>query len=607
MFSHRLPRLEHVTKLGKGYSHQELHTVIGSFFRRGKWVSLPIASTDRIDAKKFSATRAKSKTVCMTVWPLRILRIIVGCMLLGCPMQVSAQSTGQPLLLPDQPFDYVDYAVNNLPAHFAAEIARDSTPANNPITDAGATLGRVLFYETRLSHNNTMSCSSCHFQENGFSDPAPMSEQVDGNLTERHSLALVNTQFFGDGFLSGRALSDVSAPTLEAQALLPITSSELGIGALGDANIDVALGKLTNTSFYEPLFLDAFGQAEEPGGNVITTERLANALGQFVRSLVSYNSKFDTIFDANGNEDPALVAAAFTAQEQLGKQLFHGKGQCANCHQGNTQSTLQVHNNGLDATTIDPGAGDGLFKSVSLRNVEVRGSFMHDGRFSSLEEVVEFYSTGIQDHPDLDFRLRENQDRTQGPLFIDFTEEESAALVAFLETLTDQNFLTDERFSDPFVITCDFDDDRFCGADDLNLLLAEGPIALGVPTDISNELYDLNGDGTLDAADVELWLADAAGANGLPSAYEFGDANLDGIVNTDDFLAWNVNRFTADTAWDAGDFNGDGFVDVSDFNIWNVNRTPGTPPQQVPEPSAGLLLILCLLPGLVAFRKNHVA
>ena len=491
--------------------------------------------------------------------------------------------------MPEQLDGYVAYAVDNLPAHFDTEMARDNTPDSNPITDAGATLGRVLFYDKRLSHNNSMACSSCHFQENGFADPRPQSVNSDGTLSTRHSMALANGKFY----TNGRFLSDESAPTLEDQVLLPIQSPELGLD-LHTVNV-----KLNAAGFYDDLFTAAFGSPE------ITSERVSQALAQFVRSMVSYNSKFDSIFDESGQADVQRLSL----EEQHGLQLFNGAARCASCHESSAQVADQVHNNGLNATTIDPGAGDGKFKAVSLRNSEVRGAFMHDGRFESLKDVITFYGTEIQDHPDLDFRLRENFSPDGEPVSLDFTREEIDALVAFLETLTDWDFLSDPKFSDPFVVPCDFDGNGQCDVADFDLMLAAGPLAVGVDVDPENQVFDLNGDGVLDISDAEKWLSDAAEANGFSEAYLFGDANLDGFVDVSDFNAWNQFRFSDLSAWSQGDFNFDGVIDGSDFNIWNGNKFSGVSrfgPNAVPEPDA-MFLLASLTAGWLLCHRRLVA
>ncbi len=501
------------------------------------------------------------------------------------------QSVGFPKL-PAVMDDYYGYAVENLPAHFGdsrqflSAVSFDNTPADNQITNPGSTLGRVLFYDKRLSHNNTTSCASCHQQANGFADSERFSTGADGAQTSRRAMGLTNAKFYDNG----RFFWDERALTLEDQVLMPIADPNEMAMDLDDLNT-----KLASTSFYADLFQSAFGSSQ------ITSERISKAMSQFIRSLVSYGSKFDSAFDDNGSPSFDLV---FTAQEELGRQIFHGQGRCSFCHTSNAHVAQQVHNTGLDAFVTDPGAGDGKFKAPSLRNVAVREFFMHDGRFASLEEVVEFYSTEIQEQPNLDFRLRDG-DKDDTAIRFNFSNEELDALVAFLQTLTDENFLTDPKFSDPFVLPCDFNDDEMCGINDLNLLLAEGPVVTGVSVTVDNGLFDLDGDGVIDNADVAVWLRQAAESHGLASAYSVGDANLDGVVDGLDFDVWFTGRFGTTTDWDGGDFNGDGVVDVSDFNRWNESRaTSSLPSEHLPEP-ATLWLFLVGAMWVIRNSRRH--
>ncbi|MFN8885724.1 cytochrome-c peroxidase [Gemmatimonas sp.] len=323
-----------------------------------------------------------------------------------------------------------------LPRHFTGPsggppaIAADNTPASNVTTDAGATLGRVLFYDRRLSVNSRVSCASCHRQEFAFSDTARLSRGFDGGLTTRHSMGLSNARFY----TSGRFFWDERAATLEAQVLQPIADpTEMG------ERLDELPAKLARAAYYPALFEAAFGTRE------ITTDRVARALAQFVRALVSTNARFDRAVGANGGPNGADL---LTAQELLGQQLYIGRAGCARCHGTTAHISDAVHNTGLDATITDAGAGNGRFKAPSLRNVEVRPPYMHDGRFQTLEQVVDFYDRGVRANPALDPRLR-----TPGgqPQRLNLTVTERDALVAFLKTLTDRTFLTDPRFSDPFV------------------------------------------------------------------------------------------------------------------------------------------------------------
>jgi cytochrome c peroxidase len=335
--------------------------------------------------------------------------------------------------LPQAAVHYADAA--DLPAHFQAAFegrsvaATDNTPADNPITDAGAALGRVLFYDPRLSANDGLSCAGCHNQSLGFSDAPAQSVGFAGGLTRRHSPGLANGRFYS----RGRFFWDERAATLEDQALTPIQDAhEMGL------TLDDLTAKLEATPYYPPLFSAAFGTPE------ITSDRVSRAIAQFVRSMVSKDSRYDRAFAAGGTPN---FGAVFTAQEQEGEQLFRSAG-CASCHATVAQVSDSVHNIGLDPVSTDTGAGHGAFKAPSLRNVAVRPRFMHDGRFTSLEQVVEFFNSGVQANPDLDPRLRAADG---SPKRLGLDPGEKAALVAFLKTLTDSTFLNSPRFANPFV------------------------------------------------------------------------------------------------------------------------------------------------------------
>ena len=345
--------------------------------------------------------------------------------------------------LPAQSFSYSDASVG-LPAYYTQGNAplgnvagADNTPNNNPITNAGATLGRVLFYDKKLSANDTVACASCHIQEHGFADPRVLSVGFNGGNTGRHSMGLANARYYNRGHF----FWDERADTLEDQVLQPIQDSvEMGM------TLTQLEAKLMDVSYYPALFEAAFGD------DTINSNRISLALAQFVRSMVSTGSKFDSAFPANGGQPD--FAAVFTAQELQGLQLFgqatpgdQGLG-CVRCHGTSAHISDNIHNNGLDiGTTGDDGAGNQRFKAPSLRNIAVRPPYMHDGRFATLEEVIEFYNSGVQANPNLDNRLRGNNNQ---PRRLNLTDAEKAALLAFLETLTDNEMLADPRFSDPF-------------------------------------------------------------------------------------------------------------------------------------------------------------
>ncbi len=344
--------------------------------------------------------------------------------------------------LPDTPFNYVNI---NLPNHYNAPPINnsDNTPGNNPITDLGATLGRVLFYDVNLSANNTISCSSCHVQQAGFSDPDRFSTGFEGGLTGRNSMGLANAKYYQNG----RFFWDERSATLEEQVLQPIQDHiEMGM------ELDDLVAKLQVLDYYPILFDNAFGTPD------VTSDRISRALAQFIRSMVSFDSKFDAgVAAVGGNFNDNTQFPNFTAEENQGFQIyFTNRGNCDACHGTAATISPEARNNGLFLDYPDNGLGNvtgnpndnGKFKSPSLRNIELTAPYMHDGSLASLEDVVAHYNNGVQNHPNLDNRLRGNGGQ---PRRLNLSQQEQAALVAFLRTLTDNSFITDEKFSNPFI------------------------------------------------------------------------------------------------------------------------------------------------------------
>jgi cytochrome c peroxidase len=343
-------------------------------------------------------------------------------------------STERTLRLPEVPYRYADV---DLPIHFKqpAALRFDNTPTDNPITDWGATLGRVLFYDTRLSANNTTACGSCHVQAHAFADPNRFSRGFHGGMTDRHAMTIANVRYHP----RGRFFWDERGRNLEDMVLMPVENSlEMGL------KLDQLPAILSREKRYPELFRQAFG---EP---TIDAQRISRALAQFLRAMVSYQAQYDhgraAALGAVGDDFPN-----FTPQENRGKALFMRN--CSLCHLPDQEAhfiMIEPVNTGLDEDTerSDGGVGDisvnprdmGRFKSPSLRNVDVTGPYMHDGRFATLDEVLEHYSSGGKKHPNKDVRIQ--------PLHL--TNSEKAALIAFLKTLTDQKFLEDPKFSDPF-------------------------------------------------------------------------------------------------------------------------------------------------------------
>ena len=363
--------------------------------------------------------------------PLLVLVFVLSAGALAPPVP-AARNT---LNLPATPYRYANV---QLPAHLTLPGRNhDNTPPDNPLTDDGATLGRVLFYDRRLSANNTTSCGSCHVQAHAFADPKPFSKGFHGARTDRRAMPLVNLRYYQ----RARFFWDERAGNLEEMVLLPI-QSRIEMGQALNQVIDT----FARDARYPALFARAFGDRQ------ISEDRIGKALAQFVRSMVSYQSRYD--------EGRARVRLAqddfdsFTQQENRGKALFMRN--CASCHMqdGNEHFFVPTPaNTGLRGTdpAADGGVGDatlrpaelGSFKSPSLRNVEVTAPYGHDGRFATLGGLIDHYSDNPILDPNVGYMV------PVGPLT--FTASEKAALMAFLNTLTDRTFLSDPRFSNPFV------------------------------------------------------------------------------------------------------------------------------------------------------------
>jgi cytochrome c peroxidase len=390
-----------------------------------------------------------------------LLLVLAACAENATPSPMPMDDTAP--ILPDTPLAYA----RPLPPHVMRSIGPgvDNMPAGNPITDAGATLGRVLFFDTQLSANSTTSCASCHRSEVAFGDDAAASEGFAGGATARNAMPLSEVRFYS----RGRMFWDERAATLEDQVLQPIqNATEMGM------TLDEVVARIRARSFYAPLFTAAFGDDR------VTSERIARALAQYVRAIVSFDSKWD-----RGVTQVATIADPFpnfTAAENRGKTLFFGqhdlntRGLCGTCHMRDNPLATRPPNappngppqtnvaffqsigpadNGLPVRENDVGVG-GLtgvpqqrnqFKPPSLRNIALSAPYMHDGRFTTLAEVVDYYDHDISATPNLHPLLRA-QDGS--PLRLHLSVEDRAALVAFLETLTDASLASDPRFADPF-------------------------------------------------------------------------------------------------------------------------------------------------------------
>jgi cytochrome c peroxidase len=310
----------------------------------------------------------------------------------------------------------------------------------NTINNNLTTLGRVLFYDRNLSLNNSIACGSCHIQAHGFADSKQFSVGLNNGLTARNASALINTGNSHTKFWDGRGTTDYTV----ADFMPVVNHVEMDI-----FNLNMLPNKLSGLSYYPALFNAAFGTS------TITVSEISSALADFTGNLLSSNSRFDRGINS------------LTADEQLGWRLFNGKALCYNCHNGNNLDgySSAYENIGLEVNYSDPGRGRitqmsgdvGKFKVPTLRNIALSAPYMHDGRYKTLREVIDHYSEGIQNSPNLSWVFRtgnniNNFDNTSpgSPVRLNLTDEEKKQLEAFLLTLTDVDFVADPRYSNPF-------------------------------------------------------------------------------------------------------------------------------------------------------------
>ena len=349
------------------------------------------------------------------------------------------------LQLPEQ--DY-DYQTTNYPSGFLENLGGDfcdfcPTPNGSgfindlPINNATATLGRVLFYDPQMSLNNSVACASCHHQTTGFADPVAHSVGFGGRITPRNSSSIANVRFSSNLFWDSRVslVTDLVSQPLQNHI-------EMGMESL-----DNLTNKLSKVEYYPELFQNAYGSPD------VTQDRIRDAVAQFLTSMVSCDTKYDHELPNN--------FAGFTPLENIGRELFFSnKAKCSQCHAGsnfkapdndpNSPYSLPTikgtANIGLDIVYADNGKEDGQFKIPTLRNIALTAPYMHDGRFKTLEEVVEHYNSGVKAHTKLDDKLKTNGT----PQHLNLNDVEKMALVAFLNTLTDQSMITDPKFANPF-------------------------------------------------------------------------------------------------------------------------------------------------------------
>lgn len=316
--------------------------------------------------------------------------------------------------IPTLPTSTYNYLIT-FPTHIQnALTANDNTPADNPITNDGATLGRVLFYDKQLSKNNTISCASCHKQDQAFDDNAALSKGFEGGLTPRNSMAILNLRFYK----SGKMFWDERAATLEKQVLQPIQNHiEMGL------TLTELETKVRALSYYPALFQKAFGSTQ------IDSVRIAKSLAQFCRSIVTYQAKYDRV--KQGLEQ-------FSPAEAAGEQLFLNAGNitCASCHTPPMFITsTPIQGFGL-ADNTDLGINNQRrFKSGSLRNISNRTSLFHNGSIANLQTMLTAGAPGTNSAPIAQHSI---------------APQDVQNIIAFLNTLTDNSILTEARFANPF-------------------------------------------------------------------------------------------------------------------------------------------------------------
>jgi len=315
-----------------------------------------------------------------------------------------------------------------------------------------ATLGRVLFYDINLSEDRSVSCASCHKQELAFADDVALSEGVQARRTSRNSLALGSVFSFQE-YYGNRTFNrvpffwDNRASSVQEQ-------SEQTFANDNEMNMDMhqVVSRVREQPYYAPLFKAAYGgEAGSDGSEQITEQHVLDAVSVFVNAIGSFNAKYDQELDKhfakNGNIDNLMIDFdGFNAEQNRGKALYISD--CAGCHgETNGFPGELSSNNGLDMQYEDQGEGSGLFKVPTLRNITLTGPFMHDGRFETLDDVLDHYSNGIQNHNNLGDQLKQSNGQAKQ---FNYSQSDREALKAFMETFVDQDILTDERYADPF-------------------------------------------------------------------------------------------------------------------------------------------------------------
>lgn len=348
----------------------------------------------------------------------------------------------------------ITLAASNVPIHLSN--GRGFETVNQSPSDARkALLGRVLFYDKQLSATGETSCATCHKQEIAFSDDLAFSKGINGAVTKRNSIALGSVPTFAPAISGYGSSGDASRAAVEGEVKFFWDERAATIKEQSEQTIadEIEMGRdlhhlsdeLKNQELYQILTMKAFGTTD------LTPDRITLALERFTSSIVSLNTRFDAL----ANERFGSRTSDATEQERRGMELFERN--CASCHGSQMgKPNVTLANNGLDAIYSDKGLGartgrfghNGVFKVPFLRNVELTGPYMHDGRFNTLREVIDHYSEGIANHPNLAIQLRD--DFGTRPRRMNFTEADKQALISFLKMTTDETVLVNPSFSDPF-------------------------------------------------------------------------------------------------------------------------------------------------------------
>lgn len=349
---------------------------------------------------------------------MRIVVILLG-LLIASSSCKKDEETGQP----EEKWDPTTYELIVPKGYPQPEI-----PQDNPMTVEGVKLGRMLFYDPILSADNSQSCADCHAPELSFTDVKKFSTGIDGIAGTRNAMSLINAAWIRNLNWHG------DAGTLEEQAFEPVRNPVEMHNTWTNA-----VESLKSHPDYPDLFFDAYGTRDFDSTHVV------QALAQFERILVSNNSRWDQYLRGE---------AQLSAAESKGFEIFFTeKGDCFHCHTTILFTDNEFHNNGLDSIFSDLGHYEvsanpsdiGRFRTPTLRNLIYTAPYMHDGRFETLEEVIDFYSEGLKFSETIDPLMKKVD---QGG--INLNQEEKENLIAFLKTLTDTGFVSNPEYANPF-------------------------------------------------------------------------------------------------------------------------------------------------------------